>query len=124
MLEVIYVLFLILSGIALLILAGIGRGQSTARRVWTGIIGAAFTIYGAYLVLFAPAHYLLFFYAFILPILLIVQFFRDRTAIRGRQQAGLYQGPPPGYGQPTGYGQTASGYGQPESAYGQPGGFG
>src|SRR5215469_14547359 len=35
-----YVLFLILSGIAMLILACIRSGQSTVRRLWNGIFGA------------------------------------------------------------------------------------
>jgi hypothetical protein len=119
-----YVLFLILSGIAMLVIACIRSGQSTTRRVWNAIFGAGFTLYGLYLLLFFQGgHYILFFYAFILPILMIVRFFRDQTAIRARQQAGAFQGPP-GYGQPVGYGQSAaSGYGQPP-AFGQPSGYG
>lgn len=98
-----YVLFLILSGIAMLILAGIGR-QSKTRRIWNGIFGTGFTIYGLYLLLFfRGGHYILFFYAFILPILMIVQFFRDRSAYQARQQPAGFQPPPAsGYGQPPG----------------------
>jgi hypothetical protein len=124
-----YVLFLILSGIAMLIIAGVRTGQTRARRLWNGIFGAGFLGYGLYLLLFFHGgHYFIFFYAFILPILMIVQFFRDRGLVRARQQAGTFgrygqqsgygQPPPPGYGQP-GYGQPPPpGYGQP--GYGQP----
>jgi hypothetical protein len=112
-----YVLFLILSGIALLVIAGVRSGQRKVRRIWNAVFGAAFTGYGLYLLLFfRGGHYFLFFYAFILPILLIVQFFRDRSAVRARQQAGAFPGSPLGYGQPPGYGPPP-GYGQ---GYGQP----
>jgi hypothetical protein len=121
----IYVLFLILSGVAMLVLAGLKSGQSTGRRVLNAVLGAVFTGYGLYLLLFFHGgHYVVFFYVFILPILMIVQFFRGRSALRARQQAAAYQGPvsgfnqPPGSGQPSGYGQPP-GYGQP-SGYGQP----
>ncbi len=114
-----YVLFLILSGIAMLVITGIRSGQTKVRRVWTGVVGAGFLGYGLYLLLiFRGGHYFLFFYVFILPILLIAQFFRDRGAFRARQQAATF-GPPRGYFQPGGYGQPPPpGYGQPP-AYGQ-----
>lgn len=116
----IYVLFLILSGIAMLVMAGIRIGQRPARRIWNSVLGAGFTIYGLYLLLFfRGGHYLLFYYVFILPILMIVQFFRDRSAYQARQQATGFQAPPlSGYGQPSSYGQ-APGYGQP-SGFDQP----
>jgi hypothetical protein len=126
----IYVLFLIVSGIAMLVMAGIRTGRRPARRIWNAVFGAGFTIYGLYLLLFFHGgHYLLFFYVFILPILMIVQFFRDRSAYQARQQATGFQAAPPsgygqapGYGQPPGYGQ-APGYGQPPE-YGQAPGYG
>ncbi|HTZ92431.1 MAG TPA: hypothetical protein VMB74_08560 [Streptosporangiaceae bacterium] len=109
----VYVLFLIVSGIAMLVLACIKSGQINVRRIWNAVFGAAFTGYGLYLLLFFKGgHYFLFFYVFILPILMIVRFFRDRPAVRARQQAGAFQAPPPGYGQPGGYGQPPSGEGQ------------
>jgi hypothetical protein len=99
----IYVLFLILSGIAMLVIAGVRTGQRPARRIWNALFGAAFTSYGLYLLLFfGGGHYLFFYYVFILPILMIVQFFRDRSAYQARQQAIGFQAPPPpspGYGQ-------------------------
>ena len=132
MLFNLYVPFLILSGIAMLVIAGVKSGQNKARRISNAIFGAAFTGYGLYLLLFFRGrHYVLFFYAFILPILMIVQFFRDRSALRARQQAGAFQGPPAGYGQPAaGYGQPPpgyrqpSGYDQPPPGYGQPSAYG
>ena len=103
----IYEVFLIVSGITMLVMAGIGSRRGTTLRIWNGILGAAFTIYGLYLLLFFKGgHYFFFFYVFILPILMVVRFFRDRS----RLNAG-----PRGYGQPQGYGQP--GYGQP--GYGQ-----
>jgi hypothetical protein len=124
-----YVLFLILSGIAMLVIAGVRTGQRKVRRLWNGIFGAGFLGYGLYLLLaFHGGHYYIFLYAFILPILMIVQFFRDRGLVRARQQAGTFgrygQPPSPGYGQPPspGYGQPQPpGYGQPPPpGYGQP----
>ena len=94
-----YVLFLILSGIAMLIIAGVRTGQTKARRLWNGIFGAGFLGYGLYLLLiFHGGHYFIFFYAFIVPILMIVQFLRDRGLVRARQQAGTFGR----YGQPSG----------------------
>ena len=121
-----YVFFLILSGIAMLVLAGIKTGRRSSRRILSGILGAAFTIYGLYLLLFFQGgHYFIFFYAFILPILMIVGFFRDRAAYKARGGA---QAPAPGYGQPpaTGFPQPPTGYGQPPAGYGQqpPAGYG
>lgn len=103
-----YILFLILSGIAMLVMAGVKTGQTTARRIWNAAFGAAFTLYGLYLLLFFQSgHYLLFYYVFILPVLMIVRFFRDRSAFRARQSAAAVQGLPPGYGQPAGYAQPS-----------------
>jgi hypothetical protein len=45
----IYVLFLILSGIAMLVLASVKTGQTTTRRAWNAVFGAGFTVYGLYL---------------------------------------------------------------------------
>ena len=104
----IYVLFLILGGIAMLVMAGVKTGQTTTRRAWNAVFGAGFTVYGLYLLLFFHnGHYLIFFYVFIVPILMIVRFFRDRFAFQARQGAPAFQGPHPGYGQPFGYGQPS-----------------
>jgi hypothetical protein len=120
----IYVLFLILSGIAMLVIAGVRSRQTAVRRAWNAVFGAGFLGYGLYLLLFFHGgHYFIFFYAFVLPIVMIAQFFRDRGVMRARQQAGFFQGATPGYGQPSGYGQPA-GYGQPPNYDGQPPSFG
>ena len=117
----IYVLFLILSGAAMLVMASVKSGQTTTRRVWNAVLGAAFTGYGLCLLLFFQGgHYLLFYYVFILPILMAVRFFRDRSAFQARQEAAAFRGAPAGYGQPSGYGQPPV-YGQPSG--GQPQGF-
>ena len=106
----IYELFLIVSGMAMLVMAGIGSRRSSGLRIWNGILGLAFTGYGLYLLLFFKGgHYFLFFYVFVLPVLMVVRFFRDRSRVNAPQM---------GYGQP-GYGQP--GYGQPPGpGYGQP----
>src|SRR5215472_562208 len=88
----------------MLVMASVNSGQTAGRRVWYAVFGAGFTLYGLYLLLFFPGgHYFVFFYAFILPVLMTVRFFRDRAAFRAKQQAAALQGPPPGYGQPPGY---------------------
>ena len=104
----IYVLFLILGGIAMLVMASVKTGQTTTRRAWNAVFGAGFTVYGLYLLLFFHSgHYLIFFYVFLLPIFMIVRFFRDRSAFQARQEATAFQGPHPGYGQPSSYGQPS-----------------
>ena len=115
----IYVLFLIVSGIAMLVMASAMSGQTAGRRVWYAVFGAGFTLYGLYLLLFfRGGHYLLFFYVFILPILMTVRFFRDRTAFRAKQQAATLPGPPPGYAQSPGYAQPPGGQPHgPSSSY-------
>jgi len=125
----VYVLFLILCGIAMLVLASVRTGQTKLLRIWNAIVGAGFTVYGLYLLIFFHGgSYRIFFYVFILPILLIVRFFRERSAYQARQQAAAAQ---PGYPQQQGYGQPGyqqqgygqQGYGQqgyPQQGYGQP----
>jgi hypothetical protein len=135
MLFYVYVLFLIASGVVMLAMGGIRAAYAKRRRVVNLILGAGFTIYGLYLLLFFHGgHYILFYYAFILPIVMVVQFFRDRAAYKTAQpvpqapQAGYAQ-PPSEYGQQPGYGQQRD-YGQPGyglPGYGQrqqPGGYG
>jgi hypothetical protein len=118
----IYELFLIVSGVAMLVMAGIGGRRSKVLRIWNAILGLAFTAYGLYLLLFFKGgHYFIFLYVFILPILMVVRFFRDRSGPNAPPR-GYGQPPGPGYGQPPTYGQP-QGYGQPPT-YGQPSGYG
>src|SRR5258707_12907818 len=77
----IYVLFLIVSGIAMLAMAGVKSGQAPRRRVLNAVFGAGFTVYGLYLLLFFQGGpYLLFFSVFLLPFLMIVRFFAVSSA--------------------------------------------
>ena len=79
----VYVLFLIASGVLLLGLAGARAPYARRRRTLNIIVGAGFLAYGLYLlVFFRSGHYVLFFYVFVLPVLLAVRFFRDRSAYR------------------------------------------
>jgi hypothetical protein len=138
MLFYVYVIFLIASGVMMLVMGGIKAAYAKRRRVINLILGAGFTIYGLYLLIFFQGgHYLLFYYAFILPVLMGIQFFRDRAAFKSAQPGGYTPGQPaygqqpagyaqPGYGQPQpgGYGQQP-GYGQPQpGGYGQQPGYG
>jgi hypothetical protein len=104
----IYVLFLILGGIVMLVMAGVKTGQTATRRAWSAVFGAGFTVYGLYLLLFFHSgHYLIFYYVFLLPVFMIARFFRDRSAFPARQEAPAFHGPHPGYGQPSRSGQRS-----------------
>ena len=120
MLFNVYVLFLIASGIVMLVMGSLRAPYARRSRVANFIFGGGFTLYGLYLLLFFQGgHYFIFFYAFILPILMTVRFFRARTAYQAAQSAS--PGWPAGYGQPpAGYAQPAAGYGQPPAGYAQP----
>jgi hypothetical protein len=121
-----YVFFLIASGVLMLVMGILRAPYARRSRVVNLIMGAGFAIYGLYLLLFFQGgHYILFFYAFILPVLMTVRFFRARSAYQAAQS--MTPGAPAGYGQPpAGYGQPPAGYGQPPAGYGygQPGGYG
>src|SRR5215472_4811963 len=115
-----YVLFLIASGVLMLVMGALRAPYARRSRALNLIFGAGFTIYGLYLLLFFQGgHYILFFYAFAAPVLMTVRFFRARSAYNAARAAA-----PAGYGQPPAYGQAPAGYGQPP-AYGQaPAGYG
>jgi len=101
----VYVLFLIFSGIAMLAMAFVRAEYAKRRQALNFVLGAGFLIYGLYLLLvFNGGTYFMFYYAFAAPILLIVQFFRDRSAFKGRQMAAGPVGtfPPGGTYQPAG----------------------
>jgi len=84
-----YCILLMFSGIAMLVTAVL-RNQTVQRRVLRAIFGVGFFIYGFYLTfMFSGGHYVLFFQAFIVPVLLIVDTIRSQTARRRlRQPAG------------------------------------
>ena len=138
-----YVFILIASGVLMLVMGILRAPYARRSRVLNLIMGAGFTIYGLYLLLFFQGgHYILFFYAFVLPILMTVRFLRARSAYQAAQSMtpgapagygqppagygpqGGYGQPPAGYGHQGGYGQPPAGYGQPPAGYGQPGGYG
>lgn len=75
-----YCLFLMASGIVLLLIAVL-KNQTTQRRIVRAIFGIGFFAYGFYLTfIFGGGSYFVFFYAFVVPILLIVETFRGRGA--------------------------------------------
>ena len=126
-----YVFFLIASGVLMLVMGILRAPYARRSRVLNLIMGTGFAIYGLYLLLFFQGgHYIFFFYAFVLPVLMTVRFFRARSAYQAAQSMNPgaptgYGQPPAGYGQPpAGYGQPPAGYGQLPAGYGQPGGYG
>jgi hypothetical protein len=84
-----YCLLLMFSGIAMLVTAVL-RNQTLQRRVIRAVFGVGFFIYGFFLTFVSTGgHYLVFFQAFIVPVLLIVDSFRSLSARRKmRQPAG------------------------------------
>jgi hypothetical protein len=84
-----YCILLMFSGIAMLVLAVLRNGRP-ARRIINAIFGIGFFGYGFYLTfIFSGGHYLVFFKAFIVPVLLIIDTVRIQTTRRRlRQPAG------------------------------------
>jgi drug/metabolite transporter (DMT)-like permease len=78
----IYVAALAVSGVLLLLLAGIGFGSSAATRAINAIIGLAALGYAVYLQFFTKDGDTVWvsFYVFILPILLLINAFRGRKS--------------------------------------------
>ncbi|WP_405484521.1 hypothetical protein [Nocardia sp. NBC_00511] len=75
-----YVGLLALSGAIMVGLALIRTGQSAASRSINGIFGAVYLGYAFYLAfLFDGGSYLIFFQAFILPLVMVANYFRNRT---------------------------------------------
>ncbi|MFI0357014.1 hypothetical protein [Actinomadura sp. 9N407] len=70
-----YVVGLLLSGVVMLGLAGIGAGQGAGQRALSAVAGAGFLGYAVYLgFIFEGGDYFMFFYAFILPVLMVFKF--------------------------------------------------
>jgi hypothetical protein len=87
-----YCLLLMFSGIVMLVISVL-RNQSTQRRVIRAILGIGFFGYGFYLAfVFGGGSYIVFFQAFIVPVLLIVDTFRSQTARRKQPQPPLNVG--------------------------------
>lgn len=80
-----YVVFLLVSGIAMLAMASIGGGQSVGERLLNLAFGAGFLGYAVYLgFIFDGGEYFMFFYAFILPVLMLFRFVK---AMFGERQS-------------------------------------
>lgn len=99
-----YLAFLAISGAGMVLIAAIKAGQRPAARLVNGAVGLAFLSYAFYLqFVFKGGHYLLFYYAFALPVLLLVRFFKSYGASRMaaqqpmpvQQPYGQYQGSEP-----------------------------
>jgi hypothetical protein len=77
-----YVVLLCLSGVVMVVLAAIkAGGQSVGSRALSAVAGIGFLGYGIYLgFIFEGGSYLMFFQAFILPALLVVNFVRSLFA--------------------------------------------
>ena len=108
----------------MVVLAIVKGGQTNGVRAFNGVLGAAFLGYAFYLeFIFQGGHYIVFYYAFILPFLMVIRFFRARgshpNAAQPRAQQ-PYAGQPHG-SQPYG-GQPGQGQQYPGQQYpGQPG---
>ncbi|MYU04035.1 hypothetical protein GTY81_09065 [Streptomyces sp. SID8366] len=76
-----YVVLLFISGAAMLILGVVNAGGlSKGWRAFNVIAGLGFMGYGIYLgFIFQGGSYLIFFKAFILPVMVVVNFFRSRS---------------------------------------------
>lgn len=111
-----YLGILLLSGVLMLILAGVGFGLTGGARVLNGVVGLAALAYGIYLILTVfinGGEYRIIIYAFIAPIFAIVQMVKGIKGRAGRdaeQNAMVaqmapqgYQVPPQGYQMPQGY---------------------
>jgi predicted MFS family arabinose efflux permease len=84
-----YCILLMVSGIAMLLMAVL-RNQIPRRRIIRAIFGVGFFLYGFYLTfVFSGGHYFVFFQAFIVPVLLLIDTLRGQAARRRvRQPAG------------------------------------
>ena len=117
-----YALLLIFSGLGSIIVALAISGPSILSRVLSGVVGAVFLGYGLYLVfLFQGGHYVVFYYALILPVLLAWRAFQARKSARAQQQPMIYPGAPVQYpyqpGQP--YPPAPGGYPPAQPQYPQ-----
>ncbi|TDD61273.1 hypothetical protein E1263_07910 [Kribbella antibiotica] len=79
-----YVVLLMISGVAMVVIALVKGGeQSDGARILSGVVGAAFLGYGVFLGFISEGDsYWMFFQAFFLPALLVVNFVRGLLARR------------------------------------------
>ena len=75
-----YVGLLAVSGIAMLAMASVRHGRGSATRSINAVLGTVYLCYSCYLAFFFDGgSYLIFFQAFIVPIVLAADFFRHRA---------------------------------------------
>ncbi|MFD5175301.1 hypothetical protein ACFWM1_05775 [Nocardia sp. NPDC058379] len=73
-----YVGLLAFSGIAMIVMANVKGGQSEFAQVLNAVFGIGFLGYAGYLAfVFDGGSYLIFFQAFILPVLLLINFVKS-----------------------------------------------
>ena len=77
-----YIAALVVSGLIMVVLAATGFGASgTLVRILNGLFGVGFLGYAVYLLFFFPGgDFPVFFYAFILPVVMVIQAFKTRAA--------------------------------------------
>jgi hypothetical protein len=116
-----YLGVLLLSGVLMLVIAGVGLGASAGARVLNAVLGLAALGYGIYLittVFINGGSYRIFIYAFILPVIAIVQLVKGlkaRASERAQQSAMVGQMAPQGYQMPP-QGQAPQGQQTPPAA--------
>jgi hypothetical protein len=116
-----YSALLAISGILLAVTAATGfGGRSVGARIVNGIFAVAFLAYAIYLqFIFTSGTVFISYYVFVVPILLIVQAFRNRTAVKQQQAAAAQAnaiGAPYPNAQP-GYPPAQPGYPNPQPGY-------
>ncbi|MEZ0065451.1 putative membrane protein SirB2 [Streptacidiphilus sp. MAP12-20] len=86
-----YVVLLLISGIAMLVISAINAGgQSVGWRIFNVLVGLAFVGYGFYLgFIFTGGTYWIIFKVFILPVVLIANFFKSMNSRRQTDAARL-----------------------------------
>ncbi len=115
-----YSALLAISGILLAVTAATGfGGRSVRARILNGIFAVAFLAYAFYLqFIFTSGTVFISYYVFVVPILLIVQAFRNRTAAKQQQAAAAARASATGTpyaGTP--YASPGTGYPNPQSSY-------
>ena len=84
-----YVVLLMFSGVAMMVLASIGR-TSSGLRLANGLFGIGFLGYGLYLAfIFQGGSYYMFFQAFILPVVLIFKTIQSIVSNRSKDEEQL-----------------------------------
>ncbi|HKT00371.1 MAG TPA: hypothetical protein VJT31_12630 [Rugosimonospora sp.] len=116
----VYTVMLMVSGVLMIVVGAAVSGQSVLMRVFKIIVGLLFFWYGFYLeFIFTGGVYHIYFYAFVLPLLLLARTIRARQAAKAMARVSQYNAPghpaQPGY-----YYPTYQVPGQPGAAGGQP----